>query len=292
MTDFHSNKDNKQWFLRLLGEHIATCGCEIAYSIGTERLRHLWCSTGGWWHWPAWSPDSSCWWKQAYYLLPTEPKKGAAFRCTGVNLIRHKVEKHMPSRRGDTVTYNQVICDRESSWIKTCKRNKTFREQAELILSRSMKSSKHQVIAADEKVMTIVLKGKQSDHLDTMIYQRFQELITTGKKGNPPQHVATKVCNNKVPHHRSLQAGPTVTKEYFAGWILVLRVLWRKIESNETLDVPLNHFLILWDASVRQAVGHYDVGAWMSNGSKILEWLCRHVAMYLRGYVSLVLATG
>ena len=31
MNDFLSNKDNKQWFLCLLGEHIATCGCEIAY---------------------------------------------------------------------------------------------------------------------------------------------------------------------------------------------------------------------------------------------------------------------
>ncbi len=41
MNDFLSNKDNKQWFLRLLGEHISTCGCEIAYSIGSESLRHL-----------------------------------------------------------------------------------------------------------------------------------------------------------------------------------------------------------------------------------------------------------
>ena len=77
-----------------------------------------------------------------------------------------------------------------------------------------MKSSKRQVIVADEKVMTIVLKGKQSDDLDTMRYQRFQELITTGKKGHPPQHVATKVCSNEVPYHQSLQAGPTVAGDY------------------------------------------------------------------------------
>ena len=41
MNDFLSNKDNKQWFLDLLGEHLATRCCEIAYSIGTETLRHL-----------------------------------------------------------------------------------------------------------------------------------------------------------------------------------------------------------------------------------------------------------
>ena len=41
MNDFLSNKDNKQWFLGLLGEHLATRCCEIAYSIGTETLRHL-----------------------------------------------------------------------------------------------------------------------------------------------------------------------------------------------------------------------------------------------------------
>ena len=41
INDFLSNKDNTQWFLGLLGEHLATRGCEIAYSIGTETLRHL-----------------------------------------------------------------------------------------------------------------------------------------------------------------------------------------------------------------------------------------------------------
>ena len=41
MNDFLSNKDNKQWFLGLLGEHLATSGCGIAYSIGTESLKHL-----------------------------------------------------------------------------------------------------------------------------------------------------------------------------------------------------------------------------------------------------------
>ena len=41
MYDFLPNKDNKQRFLGLLGEHLATHGCEIAYSIGNESIRHL-----------------------------------------------------------------------------------------------------------------------------------------------------------------------------------------------------------------------------------------------------------
>ena len=44
----------------------------------------------------------------------------------------------------------------KAAGLKLVKENKTFREQAEV--SRSMKSSKHQVIATDEKVVTIVLK--------------------------------------------------------------------------------------------------------------------------------------
>ena len=64
MNDFLSNKDNKQWFPILLGGHLATRGCEIAYSIGSGIIRHLRISTDGWWQWPACSPDS-CWWKQA-----------------------------------------------------------------------------------------------------------------------------------------------------------------------------------------------------------------------------------
>ena len=58
----------------------------------------------------------------------------------------------------------------KAAGLKLVKANKTFREQAEV--SRSMKPSKDQVMAADEKVMTIVLKRNQSDHLDTMRYQR------------------------------------------------------------------------------------------------------------------------
>ena len=97
----------------------------------------------------------------------------------------------------------------KAAGLKLVKANKTFREQAEV--SISMELSKHQVIAADEKVMTIVLKGRQSDHLDTMIYQLFQELVTTGGKGHPPQDVATKVCCNEAPQPQSLPSGPTVT---------------------------------------------------------------------------------
>ena len=86
----------------------------------------------------------------------------------------------------------------KAAGLKVVKANKTFREQAEM--SRSIKSSKHQVIAADEKVMTIALKGKQSDHLDTMRYQRFQELMTTGKRPTTPTcyHQSVQQQSNTV----------------------------------------------------------------------------------------------
>ena len=72
----------------------------------------------------------------------------------------------------------------KAAGLKLVKANKTFREQAEV--SRIMTSSKDQLIAADEKVMTIVLKGKQNEHIDTVTYERFQELVTTGKRPSTP----------------------------------------------------------------------------------------------------------
>ena len=98
----------------------------------------------------------------------------------------------------------------KAAGLKLVKANKTFREQVEM--SRSMKPSKDQVIATDENVMTIVLKGKQSDHLDTMKYQRFQELVTTGKKAIHPNTLQPKCAATKY-HSLSLQAGPTVARE-------------------------------------------------------------------------------
>ena len=58
--------------------------------------------------------------KHNIYFL-SETKKEAAFRCMGVNLIKRKVEEHVHSWRGDPVSYIRVICDREGSWIETCK---------------------------------------------------------------------------------------------------------------------------------------------------------------------------
>ena len=128
-------------------------------------------------------------------------------------MIRHKVEKHMPSWRGDTVTYNQAFVIVKADVLKLVKANKTFREQAEL--SRSMKSSKRQVIAADEKVMTIVLKGKQSYHLDTRRYQRFQELITTGTK-----RPSTPTCCNQRVQQRSTTSSESSSRSNSGRGIL------------------------------------------------------------------------
>ena len=50
-------------------------------------------------------------------------------------------------------------------------------------------------------------------------------------------------------------------------------------KTNETLAVPLNHFLISWYASVRQAVGHYAVGAGMF---VCLFWMQRHLTKHVK----------
>ena len=100
----------------------------------------------------------------------------------------------------------------KAAGLKLVKAYKTFREQAEV--SRSMNSSKHQVIAADEKVMTIVLKGKLSDHLDTMRYQRFQDLVTTGKKPSTPT-----CCQQSVPQ-RSTTASESSSRSNSGRGIL------------------------------------------------------------------------
>ena len=91
-------------------------------------------------------------------------------------------------------------------------------------MSRSVKSSKHQGIAADEKVMTIVLKGKQGDHLDNMRYQRFQELVTTGKKDIytnmlPPKCAATKYNSLRIFNQIQQWKGNTVQAGDW-GWEL------------------------------------------------------------------------
>ena len=70
---------------------------------------------------------------------------------------------------------------------------------------RSVNSSKDHVIAAGDKAMTIVQKGKLNDHLDTTMYPRFQELVTTRKKAIHPNMLpstsaATKYHSLRVFH--------------------------------------------------------------------------------------------
>ena len=127
----------------------------------------------------------------------------------------------------------------KAAGLKLVKANKTFREQAEV--SISMKLSKHQVIDADEKVMTIVLKGKQSDHLGTMIYQRFQELVTTGKaihpKMLPPKCAATKHHSLRVVHQvQQRQGGILCRLDIWVGCFV-------EQQKNVSLCIPTAHHL-------------------------------------------------
>ena len=70
----------------------------------------------------------------------------------------------------------------------------------------------------------IVQKGKLNDHLDTMIYQRFQELVTTRKKVIhpnmlPPTSAATKYHSLRVFHQVQQWQGNTLPAEDW-GWEL------------------------------------------------------------------------
>ena len=218
--DFISNKENKQRFLDLLGEHLALRGCEIAHATGDADvpiiiqaavtvpytceavlvgddpdllvlLIHL--------------ADGN---KHTISFRP-EPNKGGAIRCIGVSSIRNKLGENIC---GNIIfvhaflgcgTTSRLFGIGKAAGLKLVKEKETFREQAEVF--RSVNSSKDQVIAAGEKAMTIVQKGKLNDHLDTMRYQRFQELVTTRKKSIhpnmlPPTSAATKYHSLRVFH--------------------------------------------------------------------------------------------
>ena len=166
--------------------------------------------------------------KHNIYFRP-EPRKGGALRCIGVSSIRNKL--------GENICVNVLFinaflgCDTTSrlhgigkaAGLKLVKENETFRERA--VVFRNVNSSKDQVIAADEKGMTIVQKGKLNDHLDTMRYQRFQELVTTRKKAIhpnmlPPTSAATKYHSPRVFHQVQQWQGNTLPAKIGVGSIL------------------------------------------------------------------------
>ena len=72
--------------------------------------------------------------------------------------------------------------------------------------------------------MTIVQRGKQSDHLDTMRYQRFQELVPTRKKAIhpnmlPPTSAPTKYHSLRVFHQVQQWQGYTLPAEDWGWWL-------------------------------------------------------------------------
>ena len=237
--DFLSNKENKQRFLGLLGEHLALRGCKISHATGDADVPIVQAAV---------TVSNTCEAvlvgddtdllvliihladgnKHNIYFRP-EPKKGGALRCIGVNSIRNKLGEYIC---GNIILFVHAFlgCDTTSllfgigkaAGLKLVKDNDTFHEQAEVF--RSVNSSKDQVIAAGEKAMTIVEKGKLNDHLDTMRYQRFQELVTTRKKAIhpnmlPPTSVATKCHSLRVFHQVQQWQGNTLPAEDW-GWEL------------------------------------------------------------------------
>ena len=154
--DFISNKENKQRFLDLLGEHLALRGCEIAHATGDADvpiiiqaavtvpytceavlvgddpdllvlLIHL--------------ADGN---KHTISFRP-EPNKGGAIRCIGVSSIRNKLGENIC---GNIIFVHAFLgCDTsrlfgigKAAGLKLVKEKETFREQAEVF--RSVNSSK------------------------------------------------------------------------------------------------------------------------------------------------------
>ena len=237
--DFLSNKENKQRFLGLLGEHLAMRGCEIAHATGDADVPIVQAAVT--------VPDTceavpvgdvtdllvllihlADGNKHNIYFRP-EPKKGGALRCIGVNSIRNKLGEHIC---GNILFVHAFLgCDTTSrlfgigkaAGLKLVTENETFREQAEVF--RSVNSSKDQVTTAGDKAMTTVQKGKLNDHLDTMRYQRFQELVTTRKKAIhpnmlPPTSAATKYHSLGVFHKVQQWQGNTLPVEDWDGSFL------------------------------------------------------------------------
>ena len=227
--DFLSNKENKQRFLGLLGEHLAMGSCEISHAPGDADVPIVEAAV---------TVSDTCEAvlvcddtdllvpmadgnKHNIYIRP-EPKKGGALMCIGVSSIRNKLGENIS--RNILFVHAFLGCDTTSRlfgiWkaagLKHVKENETFREQAKVF--RSVKSSKDQVIAAVEKAMPVVQKGKLNEHQYTMMYQRFQELVTTRKKAiHPsmllPTSAPTKCHSLRVFHQVQQWQGNTLPAE-------------------------------------------------------------------------------
>ena len=231
--DFLFNKENKQRFIDLLEEHLAMCGCVIAHATGDADVPNIiqaavtvpyTCEAVLVGDYPdllvllIHLADRN---KHTISFRP-ESKKGGALMCIGVSSIRNKLGEYIC---GNILFVHAFLgCDTTSRLVgigkaavlNIVKEKETFREQAEVF--RSVNSSKDQVIAAGEKVVTIVQKGRLNDHLDTMRYQRFQELVTTRKKSIhpnmlPPTSAATKYHSLRVFHQVQQWQGNTLPAE-------------------------------------------------------------------------------
>jgi len=77
-------------------------------------------------------------------------------------------------------------------------------------------------MVAGEKAMVILYFGKETDILDTMRHQRFQDLITVSKKAIhpnmlPPTSTAAKYHCLRVFHHMQFWRGNSLNAEEW-GW--------------------------------------------------------------------------
>ena len=234
--EFLSNREHKQRLIALLGERLSECGCDVLYASGDADLMIVQTAV---------KVSTTCEVVLAgddtdllvllvnlardernnIFFRP-EPKKGAIMKCLSVKTTRVTLGLDVC----DNILFVHALlgCDTTSrlfgigkgTGLKLIKDNKVFRQAADIF--QSSESSKAEIKKAGEKAMLIVYRGKETDSLDTLRHQRFQELVTISKKAVrsdmlPPTSAAETYHSLRVFHQVQYWKGNSLDTDEW-GW--------------------------------------------------------------------------
>lgn len=220
--EFLKNKENKQMFIDTLGERLDQCGHQVMNASGDADLLIaktaveaasksdtvlvgddtdllvLLC-----FHHKMSAPHN-------VYFMP-EPKKGSLLPRKYLN-IGLVVEKLGESVCGNILFAHAILgCDTTSRLfgigkavgLTLLKNNDIFCQQA--VVFGNPNSTPAEIVAAGEKALVCIYKGKSTDTLDSLRFARFQEKVATNKasvhpKVLPPTSAAAKYHSLRVFH--------------------------------------------------------------------------------------------
>ena len=139
-------------------------------------------------------------------------------------------------------TTSRVFGVGKAAGLKLIKDNQQFHSQAETF--QSTDTTKDNSIAAGEKAMVVLHKGKETDNLNNMRHQRFQELVTVSKKVVHPNMLpqtpaAVKYHSLRVYHQIQQWKGITLDAEEW-GWKMCEGTL---VPIHFDLVLPHSHVL-------------------------------------------------